>query len=233
MPRRQIPLVNNEIYHVALRAVGDTVIFNNIDDNYRGIFSLYEFNNKNFIEIRRRRKERKKEKASGSPTPADRDLLVEIMVFSFMPNHIHLLLRQIKDNGITRFMKKLGGGYANYFNKKYNRKGHLFNQFRSVHVGTDEQLRNVFLYIHANAISLIEPGWKEMGVKNSERVIDFLENYKWHSYMDYLGGKNFPSVISKDFLLNAMGGEMGCRELLENWVRYKKESENFAEIILE
>lgn len=64
-------LINNELYHAVIRAVGDTVVFDDEKDFYRGIFSIYEFNNTKLIEIRKRREERKKEKASGCLTPAE------------------------------------------------------------------------------------------------------------------------------------------------------------------
>ena len=233
MPRQITQLVNDEIYHIVLRAVGDSLVFRDENDYYRGIFSIYEFNNKKLIEIRKRREERKKEKASGSLTPAERELFVEILAFCFMPNHIHLLVRQLKDNGISQFMQKVGGGYANYFNKKYNRKGHLFSQFRAIYIETDEQLHTVFVYIHANCISLIEPGWKENGIENPEKVIKFLNNFKWSSYQDYIGQKNFLSVTEREFMLETMGGQQGCRESLENWAKYKKRFKDFGDVVLE
>lgn len=163
----------------------------------------------------------------------ERDKLVEVLSFSLMPNHIHLLLRQLKDNGISQFVQKVGTGYANYFNKKYNRKGHLFNKFQPIHVKNEEQLKNEFVYVHTNRISLIEPNWKENGIQNPEKVIEFLENDKWHSYPDYIGKKNFPSVTNRDFLTNIMGGENGCREFVDSWIKYKKEMRNFGDIVLE
>ncbi len=228
-------LVNNEIYHVIAGGVAGSLIFNDVDDYYRGIFSLYEFNNTNSIEIRKRREERKKEKASGVPNSADkRELLVEILAFCFMPNHIHLLLRQISDNSITQFMQKMGIGYANYFNKKYTRKGHLFQgRFGAVYIKTNEQLQNVFVYIHTNPISLIEPKWKENGIENPKKVIKFLENHKWSSYQDYIGKKNFPSVTERKFMSEIMDGEEGCREFVESWIKYKKELKDFGDIVLE
>lgn len=230
MPRQKTKCANDEIYHISLRAVGDTTIFLDEDDYFRGIFSIYEFNSSNFVTIQKRRRDRavekKAEKKGMSPRPTEftekRDKIVDIFAFTFMPNHIHLLVRQLKDNGITKFMRKVGGGYANFFNKKYNRKGHLFNQFRLVHIKDDDQLKTVFLYIHSNPASLIEPGWKENGIKNPGKVVKFLENYKWGSYKDYLGIKNFPSVTNRDFLLDLMGKENGCREAIKNWMIYKK-----------
>lgn len=232
---RKVQLVNNEIYHIILRGVGDTAIFQDDHDYYRGIFSIYEFNTTTPIEIRKRREARRKFKVSGGKTSADtRDLLVDILAFCFMPNHIHLLIKQLKDSGITQFMKKVGTGYATYFNKKYNRKGHLFqNKFQSVLIKDDIQLTTIFAYIHMNPISLIEPKWKERGIKNSQKVIRFLENYKWSSYSDYIGKNNFSSVTERNFLSTAMNGEMGCREIVENYVKYKEKRSNFSNIGLE
>lgn len=234
------PLINREIYHVVSRAVGDTEIFNNENDFYRGIFSIYEFNNKKRVEIWERRRARsrfkfKERKLVGRPTSHQleyldkRDRFVDVLAFSFMPNHLHLILRQIKNNGITEFMKKVNGGYAKYFNEKYKRMGHLFNKFRAVHVEDDNQLRNTFLYVHANLISLIEPGWKENGIKNPKKVIKFLENNKRHSYVDYLGKKTFPSVTQRDFFSEFMGGPEGCKTGIEDWIKYKNKLENFDE----
>ncbi|MCK4454219.1 transposase [Candidatus Parcubacteria bacterium] len=226
MPIQRPQLVNGEIYHIVIRGVGDSLIFKDENDYYRAIFSLYEFNTiETPITIRERRKVRIKIKKRNKEQFSDnRDLLVEIWAFYFMPNHIHLLVKQLKDEGISQFMRKFGAGYAAYFNKKYNRKGHLFQgRFRAVHIKTNEQLKTVFVYIHTNGISLIEPKWKEIGIKNPEKVIEFLENYKWSSYPDYIGKKNFHSVTERDFMLEVMGGKEGCRKFIENWVKYKKE----------
>lgn len=234
MPIKRPQLVNDEIYHIVTRGVGDSLIFKDKNDYYRGIFSLYEFNTREPIVIREKRKQRKASKANRELFSDSRELLIEILTFYLMPNHIHILARQIKDNGITQFMRKFGAGYVAYFNKRYDRKGHLFQgRFRAVHIKTDEQLKIVFAYIHTNGISLIEPKWKEKGIENPEEVIDFLENFKWSSYSDYIGRKNFPSLTKRDFLLDVMGGIGGCRDFINNWVRYKGEIKDFKDVELE
>jgi len=53
------------------------------------------------------------------------------------------------------------------------------------------------------------------------------------SYPDYIGKKNFPSVTNREFLLKVMGGEKGCREFVENWIKYKGEIKIFSSIALE
>jgi len=235
MPIKRPQLVNNEIYHVVTRGVSDSLIFKDNNDRYRAVFSLFEFNDRKKVQIRERRRARIHAKKLGQMDfSATRDLLIEILAFSFMPNHIHLLLRQVKDGGITQFMRKFGAGYAAYFNKKYRRQGHLFQgRFRAVRIKNNEQLKTVFTYIHANGISLIEPKWKEFGIKNPERVVKFLESYKWSSYPDYLGKKNFPSVTKRDFLLKVMGGKEGCGRFVNGWIKYKKQLHDLSKLSLE
>jgi len=243
MPRRKEQFVNGEIYHIIIRGIDDNLIFKDIDDHYRGIFSIYEFNNTKPVVIFKRRREIKALKnrlqkfgrgRASTGFQDERDPLVEIFAFWFMPNHIHLLLRQLKDDGITKFMSKVGTGYGGYLNRKYGRQGYVFQKrFTAVHIKTEEQLKTVFVYIHTNGISLIEPKWKEIGIKNPEKVIKFLEDYKWSSYPDYIGKKNFPSVTQRDFVLKIMGGKKGCKDFVEAWIKYKGEIRKFSELALE
>ena len=235
MPIKRPELVKGGIYHIVLRGLEE--IFKDESDYYRGIFSIYEFNNASPVVIRERRKARQREKAEANREQFSvdkRDQFIEILAFCFMPNHIHLLLRQIKDDRISKFMRKFGAGYATYFNKKYNRAGHLFqSRFRAVTIQTAEQLKNVFVYIHTNPISLKEPGWKEKGIKEVEGMIRFLENYKWSSYIDYFGKKNFPSVTKREFIIQTIGGEENCKEFVESWIKYKGDIRTLAEVVLE
>jgi putative transposase len=202
MSNKNPPLINGEIYHVIIRTVGDVVVFSDEKDFYRGIFCIYEFNNDRPVNMWIRRRDRAVEKkvlGRTSLTTQERDKFVEILAFSFMPNHLHLILRQLKDGGTSKFVQKVGTGFANYFNKKHERHGHLFNKFHAIHIKDDEQLKNAFVYVHANLASLVEPGWKEKGIKNPKKVIEFLENNKRHSYSDYFGKENFPSVTERNF----------------------------------
>lgn len=234
MPIKRPQLVNGEIYHVVIRGVSDSLIFKDESDYYRGIFSLYEFNTTKPIEIREQRRKREIIKTSGGLSSDTRELLVEILAFYFMPNHIHLLVRQLKEEGITQFMRKFGTGYATYFNTKYNRKGHLFQgRFGAVHIKNNEQLKTVFVYIHTNGISFLEPKWKDNGIENPTKVIEFLENYKWSSYPDYIGKANFTSVTKRDFLLKVMGEREGCRNFVESWIKYKKELKYWSKVGLD
>ncbi len=204
---------------------------------------MYEFNNAKAVAIKDRRKARlhfkknfKKAKENPPLFIDSRDKLVEVAAFCFMPNHLHLLIRQLKDGGITKFMRKLGAGYGRYFNTKYERKGHVFqNTFVAVHIEDDNQLEIVFAYIHSNALSLIVPKWKERGVGNLEKAVHFLENYKWSSLQDYIGKPNFSSVTEREFLSELIGGGRGCKKFIKDWLRYRGQvkEEKFNRLMLE
>ena len=234
MPARNQKLINNEFYHITLRRVGESLLFKDINDHYRGIFSIYEFNTLTPVTIRERRNARLRIKQEIKKGTRDQDLcvdtrdqLVEILLFCLMPNHIHLLLKQLKEGGISKYINKIGAGYPAYFKKKYDidSRGHFFqDRFNAVHIKNDEQLIMNFIYIHTNPISLIEPGWKEKKIKNPEKTIRFLEkDYRWSSFWDYIGTKNFSSITERKLFINLIGGEQKCKELIEDWIKSKNQ----------
>ena len=68
--------------------------------------------------------------------------LVEIVAYAQMDNHFHLLIKEIQDSGIVKFMSKLLTAYSTYMNKKYDRTGPLMcRPFRAKHVDSDEYFR--------------------------------------------------------------------------------------------
>jgi len=245
--RRKEEFLNGELYHITSRAIDDNLLFKNTNDYFRSIYSIYEFNNADPVSIFNRRRDRiiekKREKSCELRGRTDfsaadvdkRNKFVEVLAFCLMPNHVHLLLKQLKSGGISKFMQKVGGGYGRYFNDKYLRKGHVFQDtFKSVHIKDNNQLMVVFTYIHANPLSLTDPGWKEKGIKNPKKAIKFLEEeYRWSSYFDYIGKKNFPSVTTRDFALEAMGGAEECKDAIKNWVLYHKDLSDYNNLFIE
>lgn len=244
MPYRETPFANNEVYHIILRGIDGNVIFKDLNDYFRGIFSVYEFNDSRPVSISRRRRDRERFKKMVRRRASDRlddlivddrDKLVEVLAFCFMSNHIHLLVRQIKEGGIYKFVVKLGGGYGRYLNQKNQRKGYVFQgRFQSVHIKDDNQLMIVVNYIHANPISLIEPKFKEEGIKShsAQEVLEFLKTgHRWSSFLDYIGIKNFPSVTERSFISDIMGGEKGLEDTLMDWILYKKELAAYETIL--
>jgi putative transposase len=234
MPIKRPQLVNGEIYHIVMRAIDGLQLFRNNKDYFRMMRDLFEFNDENPVCWQHRKlsengsrndKERKK-----------REMIVEILAFCLMSNHIHLLIRQLKEGGISKFMRKLGAGYGNYYNKKYERQGHVFQgKFRAVRIKNDEQLITVFVYIHTNPVAILFSGWKERGIKseNLNEVTEFLEDYRWSSYSDYLNKKNFPSLTNREFLTKMMGSQEDCQRFVKRWLEFKQELADFEYVAIE
>jgi len=186
-----------QIYHVFNRGVEKRDIFLDDKDYLRFVHDLNEFNDikpvRNlhyFFNHKTGNVEARK-----LYSYQEREPIVEILVFTLMPNHYHLMLKQIIDNGIVKFMQKLGTGYKMYFNKRYSRVGCLFQgRFKAVHLTRKEHFIHLPHYIHTNPY------------RGSTSIYD-LENYRWSSFPDYVGKKNFSSVTERKFLLDIFGGE--------------------------
>jgi len=236
MPIKRTELVNNEFYHIVKRGINKNKIFIDEQDRFRFINSLLAFNDENPVDWQVRRywhNKRDPHFLSRAPLKnISQKPIVKIYAFVLMKNHFHILLSQIKDNGIIDYMRKLGG-YTYYFNKKYDRTGTLFEgRYRAVLIKSDLQLKNTFTYIHTNPVEILEKKWKGWEVEDARRAISFLETeYSWSSYWDYLNKDNFPLVIDKDFFNKLFGDSSGIREEVNGWILSK--DKNFNNLVPE
>jgi len=224
---------NNEIYHILNHGTEQRNIFSDNKDYFRFIHDLYEFNDEAPAE-NIYYKSMGLESYEVKPRKIkERKLLVEILAFCLMPNHYHLLLRQKNNNGIAKFMQKLGTGYTMSFNKKYKRKGVLFQgTYKAVLVSKSNHFLNLPYYIHLNPLDIKFPEWRERKLKDYNKTIEYLNNYKWSSHMDYLGIKNFSSVTDRKLLLDIFGGEEKYKQSINKWLK-DMEVGNIRELILE
>jgi len=200
---RKHKLVSENIYHIYNRGVEKRSLFMNSRDYARFIDDLIIFND---IKLVINPKLRIRDIKNGDHK---RKPLVDILAFCLMPNHYHLLLRQRVDGGITEFMRKLGGGYVNYFNLKHQRVGTLFQgKFKSVLISDKSQFLYIPFYIHLNPLDLFTTDWRDKGVGDFKKAIDFLGNFKWSSHSDYSGKSDFSLVLQRDFLKEYFGGTL-------------------------
>ncbi len=144
MPRKITPLITGETYHIFNRGVDRRVVFLDQEDYLRFYNSLQYFNDSEptmslFEGIRKPKLHHNIKK------------LVLIHAYCFLPNHFHLLVTQAIDNGISEFMKRVGGGYTSYFNEKYERTGSLFQgKYKRLNVESNEKLLQLSAYINYN-----------------------------------------------------------------------------------
>jgi len=250
MPRKPRQIDVGKIYHIFNRGVEKRKIFLKLQDYSRFILCLEFFNSDkpinifNLIEkfnfdnpifnnspvgtvptgqvparqvdyraVMKERLEREREKPKNP--------IVELMAFALMPNHYHLIIREIIPGGISFFMKKIGG-YSTYFNKQYERHGSLLqSRFNVVEIENDAQLSTIFTYAHTNPVELIEPGWKNFKVENPEKAMSFLKEYENSSLRDYIGIPTFPRVTDRKFFTDFFNQGKGCEQAVEDWIKYK------------
>lgn len=151
--------------------------------------------------------------------------LVDICAYCLMPNHIHLLVREKEEQGISKFMQKLMTGYTMYFNKRHERTGALFQgKFKAVHADEDRYLKYLTSYIHLNPVKLMEPKWKETGIRDRKSAEKYLRNYRYSSYPDYLGASRVESmIINKEALPDYFMTGRDLEEDIADWLSYKQE----------
>ncbi len=159
------------------------------------------------------------------------DQLVSICSWVLMPNHFHLYIKALSNHGPALFMLKIGTAYAKYFNAKYNRTGSLFEgKFKSVHVENDMQARYLFSYIHLNPVKIIQPTWKEEGIKDKKAAIKFVENYKYSSFKDWTGSeRKESSVLNKQELYNILPTNFSPRDDVFHWLAEGSISKAYGE----
>jgi putative transposase len=208
------------IYHVLNRGVDQREIFLEEKDYLRFIHNLFVFNDvnptfNNFYNFSRKGKDKEIDYKQRKRQP-----LVEILAFCLMPNHYHLLLIPLVEDGIFKFVKKLDIGYAKYFNQKYNRKGALFEgRYKSILIKEEAHFLYLPYYIHFNPLDLKFPEWRQGKIKNSQKAMKFLENYRWSSFLDYIGERNFPSITQRDFLLKIFNSPFSYKKDVINWLK--------------
>ena len=129
-------------------------------------------------------------------------------------------MSEIEEGGLSLFMRKLNMGYAKYFNEKYKRNGYLWQGvFRKVLVGHDAHFIRIPYYIHLNPLDLILPEWRKGKVRDMKKVYEYLHTYRWSSYLDYQGVKNFSSIIDTDLLTDVLGSVQHQREEIASLIR--------------
>lgn len=151
------------IYHITQRAPGTEILFND-DSDYIKFISLLK--------------------------KVTREYRLNVFSFSLLTNHLHLLF-QIREKNLSQAMKSLFELYAFYFNKKHQRKGHVFcGLFRDSVVESDQYLIAASIYIHLNAYraGLCSRYW----------------DYRWHSLRLYLEQPIRDSFVDSEYILKLL-----------------------------
>lgn len=217
MGSRKTPFVKGEYYHIYNRGVDKRNIFEVRNDLERFFKSMKEFNTidpiGSIFEI-----SLKKNQFGGS-TPK----LVEVISFCINPNHYHFILTPLIDNGIEKFMHKLGTGYTGYFNEKNKRSGALFQgKYKAKHIDTNEYLLHLSAYVNLN---------------NKVHKLGSPTTKLWKSSWDeYVGRSKEKDFCNKDIILGQFKNIKDYKSFAENSLKEiikNKEESKIGDLIME
>ncbi len=191
MPYRKLIFVSGEYYHIFNRGVAHIPVFKNKRDYERFVLTMsyYRFQDPP-VRLSKLLQLAKEIRAQMLTTITENDnTSVEIVAYCLMPNHFHLLVKQISEGGISKYLRQSINSYAKYFNIKYKRAGSLFqDMFKAVHIESDEQFVHVSRYIHLNPL-----------VASLVRREEFL-HYPWSSLPSYVKKSDLDFVDTASIL---------------------------------
>ena len=148
---RKDALVIGENYHVLDRSIAGFRIFNNRKEYLRMINAIRYYQMEKPPVRLSRFLETAKNKNGLIEFTNSGPKLVDIIAYSIMPTHLHLILKQLTKHGISVFMSNILNSYTRYFNSKHERKGPLWEDyFKNVLIESDDQLLHLTRYIHLN-----------------------------------------------------------------------------------
>ena len=111
--------------------------------------------------------------------------------YCLMSNHYHLLI-QTPDSNLSLAMQWINVSYATYFNRKRDRRGHLFQgRFKAILIDADEYLKHLSRYIHLNPVRA--------------KMVSSPAVYQWSSYGAFIGKQKPPQFLETSWLLSSFG----------------------------
>lgn len=183
MPRQGRSESKSGIYHVMVRGINRQNIFEDDEDRQK------------YLNIMQKTKEISQCKLYG---------------YCLMDNHVHMLVREGKEK-ISQIMKRIGVSYAYWYNQKYERSGHLFqDRYRSESVEDDSYFLAVLRYIHQNPLKA--------------KIVINIDEYLWSSYRAYLANK-MRGLIDTEFVLGMFGVKNA--EAIKEYIRFMSEESPF------
>ncbi len=218
---RKFTFSSGEYYHIYNRGVDKRTIFESAEEYRRFLMLLYLCNSNNHVDINELLLEgRSFLDVLGVDTGND---ITALGAHVLMPNHFHLLIKETMEGGLSKFIGKVSTGYSMYFNKKHDRSGSLFQgRFQAKHIQNDEYLKYMFAYTHLNPVKLIEPNWKETGIKNKLVAQKFLNNYSYSSYFDYVGIQRLEQkILNKKAFPNYFNKAKDFNSFIFDWLSYR------------
>jgi len=180
MPRQARLDAAGTLHHIILRGIEQRQIFDDDRDRERFVTRLAQI----ALETR-----------------------TKVYAWSLLPNHAHLLIRS-GPQGLAKFMRRLLTGYAQEYNRRHKRYGHLFqNRYKSIVCDEEVYFHELVRYIHLNPLRAgLVPNLGQ------------LDRYPWSGHTVIMG-KMKNSWQDADYVLSSFGGKAGqARKIYHQYI---------------
>jgi putative transposase len=207
---------NEKFYHLYNRGVAKQKIFQDSND-YQRLLDNFAY----YLDAGLKQKISmvSKKKLIEILSSAPKKPLVSVVCYCLMPNHLHLIVKQLQDSGISQFMKDALNSYSRYYNTKYERVGPIFQgRFKAVEIEDDDQLIHLSRYIHINSY-----------VAN---VTDDLENYPWSSLKLFINNKK-TRLCNPELILEIVGSTKEYQNFVDDYAGYAKKLLEIDNLLLD
>jgi putative transposase len=126
----------------------------------------------------------------------ERRPIVSLLAWTLMPNHFHLILKEITPGGVAKFVQKFSNSMSSHFNQKYDEKGSLFQgSYKSRTITEDRYLQWLTSYVMVKNVFELYPGGLERAAKEFDSAWEWGQaKYQFSSLPDFVHGRNFPII---------------------------------------
>ena len=208
--QRKVVFANGEIYHIFNQSIANEEIFAGKRNLVKILHLIDYYRFKQKISFSRLKLLTRNARFEYLSEVRKQKPLIEMYAYAYMPNHFHILLKQIQDNGIVTFASNIQNSFAKYFNIRHNRGGSLFKRpFKAKWIDSGETLTHVSRYIHLNPVTSYIVEYHE------------LETYPWTSYPFYVGTKK-DNLVDTKLILDIFGSRKNYTDFVSNQVDYQR-----------
>lgn len=209
--------------HVCNRGVKKMPIYRDESDFWKLLSNFFYFNHADPMPPQWKRD---LEDAGGGPFTwlpkwGKHEPIISILGFSLMPNHMHLLIKELVEGGMANFMHRCTMGYSKFINEKYDESGSLFQgAYKSRSVQEDFDLQYQAVYVMVKNPFELYPGGLREALSNFDVAYEHAIKSPFNSLAEYAGVRQMP-IIEKDLLGKIFGTPASFKEFARECMLYK------------
>lgn len=214
--RRKDKFIEGEIYHIFNKSISNYGIFRDLNNCQRFMNVLDYYNNRLVTKSFSQFVIKKRYDYQNIIYPKELSH-VKFLSFCIMPDHYHLLVKILSNNHFSKYLGDVENSFTCFFNKKFDRKGPLWQSpFKSVEIGSNEQLLHVSRYIHLNP--------------TTSNLVDKPEDWHFSSYEDFITDEKVLKEFIKEISIDDIES---YKKFVENNIEYQRELKQIKKLILE